>query len=51
MDLQIGGLFMEQTIPTPRAQQAMKDVGRNSDPLAQEIENLLELDDAALRQR
>jgi Protein of unknown function (DUF2924) len=29
----------------------MKDVGRNSDPLAQEIEKLLELDDAALRQR
>ena len=51
MDLQIGGLSMEQPGPTPRAKEAIVDVGRDSDPLAREIAHLLELDDAALKQR
>jgi len=51
MDVQIGGLSMEQLGPTPRAKKAIVDIGRDSDPLAQEIGHLLELDDAALKQR
>jgi hypothetical protein len=42
---------MEQPGSTPRTKKAMMDVGRDSDHLAREIEHLLELDDAALRQR
>lgn len=42
---------MEQPGPTPRAKKALVDVARDSDPLAQEIAHLLELDDAALKQR
>ena len=42
---------MEQPGPTPRAKKAIVDVGRDSDPLAREIAHLLQLDDAALKQR
>jgi hypothetical protein len=41
---------MEQPGPTPRAKKAIV-VGRDSDPLVQETAHLLELDDAALKQR
>ena len=42
---------MEQTGPTPRAKKARIDVDQDFDPLAREIAHLLELDDAALKQR
>jgi hypothetical protein len=42
---------MEQTSPTPRAKKAVINTGQDSDPLVREIGYLLELDDAALRQR
>jgi DUF2924 family protein len=51
MDVQIGGLSMEQPGPTPQAKKARVDVGRDSDPSSPEIAHLLELDDAALKQR
>ena len=51
MDVQIGELSMEQPGPTPRANEAIVGVGRASDHLAREIAHLLELDDAALKQR
>jgi hypothetical protein len=51
MDFRIGGLSMEQTSPTPHAKKAVIDVGRDSDPLVRDIAHLLELDDAALRQK
>ena len=41
---------MEQPDPTPRGKKTI-DLGRDSDHLAQEIGHLLELDDAALKQR
>ena len=50
MDVQIGGLSLEQPGPTPRDKKAI-DVGRVSDHVSREIVHLLELDDAALRQR
>jgi Protein of unknown function (DUF2924) len=50
MDVQIGGLSLEQPDPTPRAKKAI-DIGRDSDHLAREIAHLLELDDVALKQR
>jgi hypothetical protein len=50
MDVQIGGLSLEQPRPTPRGKKAI-DVGRDSDHVAREIAHLWELDDAALRQR
>jgi hypothetical protein len=48
MDVQIGGLSLEQPGPTPRGKKAIY-TGRNSDDLAQEIAHLLELDDTALK--
>jgi hypothetical protein len=42
---------MEQPGPMPQAKKARVDVARDSDPLAREIADLLELDDAALKQR
>ena len=50
MDVQIGGLSLEQPRPTPRGKKAI-DVGRDSDHVAREIAHLLELDDSALKQR
>jgi hypothetical protein len=50
MDVQIEGLSMEQAGPK-RAKKAIVDIGRDSDSLAREIAHLLELDDAALKQR
>ena len=42
---------MEQPDPTPRGKKTIDPLGRDSDHLAQEIGHLLELDDAALKQR
>ena len=50
MDVQIGGLSLEQPRPTPRGKKAI-DVGRDSDHVAREIAHLLELDNSALKQR
>jgi Protein of unknown function (DUF2924) len=50
MDIQIGGLSLEQPRPTPRGKKAIY-TGRNSDDLAQEIGHLLERDDTALKQK
>jgi Protein of unknown function (DUF2924) len=50
MDIQIGGLSLEQPRPAPRGKKAIY-TGRNSDDLAQEIGHLLELDDTALKQK
>lgn len=50
MDVQIGGSSLEQSGLGPRAKKAI-DVGRDPDHLAREIEHLLQLDDATLRQR
>lgn len=50
MDVQIGGLSLEQPGPTPRDKKAIY-TSLNSDDLAQEIAHLLELDDTALKQK
>ena len=50
MDLQVGGVFMEQPSRNPRDKERV-DVGRGPEYLAHEIGDLLKLEKAALRRR